>query len=190
MKTKTLLLCCRILPAVCILVSAASCGDTQEPETDYPVLEGLLAITKQQLQQSSSVLHTGETSRLYFYSETLPIQSFKLATVTIYPLSNESMDIILDIPDNENSSITSTKSNYTILWPFKVQPNTMTPMPDCSDKSYSFFINYVVPEDGSYDFYLHIENPEQNIFYQTPKYRYTKQADERGMYFSTLIPIE
>ncbi len=168
MKTKTLLLCCRILPAVCILLSAASCGDTQEPETDYPVLEGLHAKTETQLFDR----YFEPSGNFFLYSETLPLSLFENATATLCMLTENEFDLVRIIP-NPDGTHSTFPSSFITIWPSLIQSNSEFPIPDCGEKNVSIRIAYELPEDGQYDFYIQIENPEQNIYYETPSYRLT-----------------
>lgn len=161
-------------------------SDKREQETEYICLNGLRAATEEQRTNHSSLVRSG--SSLYFYSETLPLASFADACITIVPLSENKFELIYHEFDDEGYY--SYPSNYIFLPGTSILTNKALPMPDCNENGYNFSIGYYLPSDGTHDFYLQIENPWENIHFQSPAYRYTKQTNEDGMYFSTLVPIE
>ncbi len=181
---KNLILSLTLFSVLCI--TGCSESDKKEPETEFIYLYGLRAATEQQRINNASLVRSG--SSLYFYSETLPLSSFAEACITIVPLSRNKFDLIYHELDDEDHY--TYPSDYIFLLHTSILTNKARPMPDCNENGYNFSIGYYLPSDGTYDFYLRIENPWENIHFQSPTYRYTKQTDEEGMYFSTLIPIE
>lgn len=194
MKTKSLHLYVRLLPTIFLLLSAAACRDTDEPTTEYPVLEGLHAITEEQ-RIGESVPHlTHPVTVLYLYQKNLPTISFAGSIITVCSLSKNKFDLLLFSFDN--GMIFSEPSTYTKIESINLYTNKTVPMPGCNDEDYSIGIDLIVPEDGNYDFYFKIENPEKNIYFRTPKYRFRVRSEDPtetqnlSMFFTTIEPIE
>lgn len=194
MKTKSLHLYVRLLPTIFLLLSAAACRDTDEPTTEYPVLEGLHAITEEQ-RIGESVPHlTHPVTHLYFYSETLPLFSFLGATATICPLSENYFNTF--IYKSEGDQLISKQSSYTLLDSYTIYRSSTILLPNCNEDDYRIDIRVPVPKDDNYDFYLKIENPEKNIYFRTPKYRFRVRSEDPtetqnlSMFFTTIEPIE
>ncbi len=151
-----------------ITISGCSESDKRESETDHPVLEGLHAKTETQLFDR----YFEPSGNFFLYSETQPLSLFENATATLCMLTENEFDLVRIIP-NPDGTHSTFPSSFITIWPSLIQSNSEFPIPDCGEKNMSIRIAYELPEDGQYDFYIQIENPEQNIYYETPSYRLT-----------------
>lgn len=171
----------------------AACSDKEDETPEYKTPEGLHITTfpeayKYQYVFSRNVMGL---DNLLFYSDTFPVETLEGATIAMVPIS-ENQIIGFGLYDEGNvlnpHSPTAVLTKTCFISTEKSEDGTPV-FPDCGESGTLFNVYFVVPDDGSYDMYFRIENPEKNLYYQTPAYRYTVDTDQHGRFRTLINPI-
>lgn len=155
---KTLLKLCLFLSAGVLL--AACSAPKENPEYKAPEW---LHITTSDAYHGSKLYHAREDIvTLIFYGEPSKFLTLLNAKITICPIS-EPTCYFGDL--TENGFISYPSQPIEPIFRYSLE------LPDCEiNNSFEAELE-LLTENGVYDFYFRIENPEMGIYYQTPIYR-------------------
>lgn len=173
----------------------AACSDKADETPEYKTPEGLHITTFPEAYKYQYVFSRNVKcfDHLLFYSDTFPVETLEGATIAMVPIS-ENQIIGFGLYDygiypDQDPYTTSTVLTKTCFISTEKSEEGIPVFPDCGESGTLFNIFFFVPDDGSYDMYFRIENPEKNLYYQTPAYRYTVDTDQQDRYRTLINPI-
>lgn len=175
---KTFLKLCLFFSAGILL---AGCSDS-DGNSDYKVPEWL-HITTRDAYLGSILNHDREDIvTLIFYGEPTQFLTLLNAKITIFPVSKPPCHFG-DLTENGYIPMSSLPID-------KIYRHSLE-LPDCEiNNSFEAELE-LLTENGVYDFYFRIENPEAGIYYQTPVYRLNliPDGEEPTQWFTSSIEV-